>query len=114
MNQANLNEVYQFDSYRIGPILRSLREDKGFSVFDVSSRVQISISSLRQLEQGGRRLTMPNLFLLMELYEVDANTILGIRPQSEELSIDARLRQLPRERQEELRNTFLSFIQMCA
>ena len=68
----------KYDGYVVGPILRKLREDRGYSLTRLSEVTGLSVSTLIQMEQGGRNLSMKSLYVLMELYKVDANTILGI------------------------------------
>lgn len=81
----------KYDGYVVGPILRKLREDRGYSLTRLSEVTGLSVSTLIQMEQGGRNLSMKSLYVLMELYKVDANTILGINKREDCKSIDTRL-----------------------
>lgn len=81
----------KYDGYVVGPILRKLREDRGYSLTQLSEATGLSVSTLIQMEQGGRNLSMKSLYVLMELYKVDANTILGINKREDCKSIDTRL-----------------------
>ena len=47
---------------------------------------------------------MKNLYMLMDVYETDANTLLAIDTTSD--SLDSKLRELPVDKQEYLRKTF--------
>ena len=71
---------------------------------DVATKTGISVSTLGQVEQGGRNLSMKNLYMLMDVYETDANTLLAIDATSD--SLDSKLRELPVDKQEYLRKTF--------
>jgi len=103
--------MQQYDGYRIGPVIREIRQAKRMTVDKVSELTGLSNSSINQIEQGGRNLSMRSLFLLMEVYECDANTVLDIKTSSAELSIDGRLKKLPREQREYLLKTFSFMIE---
>ncbi len=101
----------RYDGYTVGPNIRQLRKDKKLSLYQVSEKTGLSQSSITQVEQGGRNLSMKSLYLLMEAYECDANKILNIMKDSDLVSntdsIDARLKELPEEQQNYLKQTFL-------
>ena len=94
----------QYEGYEIGPILREIRKDKRLTVEDVVDTAGISVSTLSQLEQGGRNLSMRNLYVLMDVYETDANTLLNLEVASD--SIDAKLKRLPVEQRQFLMKSF--------
>ena len=109
----------KYDGYTVGPNLRQLRKDKKLSVYQVSELTGLSNSSINQIEQGGRGLSMNGLYLLMDAYQCDANTLLNIegtdlKTDKGEDSIDRRLAELPIEQQNYLRNTFKFMIQQAA
>ena len=62
----------KYDGYTVGPKLRQLRKDKKLSVYQVSELTGLSNSSINQIEQGGRGLSMNGLYLLMDAYQCDA------------------------------------------
>lgn len=72
----------KYEGYMVGPALRKLRTDRGLSILQASNLTGLSTSSLNQIEQGGRNLSMKSLFLFMNAYEVDANTVLDIKASS--------------------------------
>ena len=92
----------QYEGYEIGPILREIRKDKRLTVEDVADTAGISVSTLSQLEQGGRNLSMRNLYVLMDVYETDA--LLNLEVASD--SIDAKLKRLPVEQRQFLMKSF--------
>lgn len=94
----------EYEGYRIGPVLRDIRKEKGLLIEEVASEMGISVSTLGQVEQGGRNLSMKNLYRLMNLYETDANTLLAIDNTSD--SLESKLRRLPADKQEYLKDTF--------
>lgn len=63
----------KYEGYKIGPVIRDIRKDKGLLIEEVAAKTGISVSTLGQVEQGGRNLSMKNLYMLMEVYETDAN-----------------------------------------
>lgn len=62
----------KYEGYKIGPVIRDIRKDKGLLIEEVAAKTGISVSTLGQVEQGGRNLSMKNLYMLMEVYETDA------------------------------------------
>ena len=92
----------KYEGYKIGPVIRDIRKDKGLLIEEV--KTGISVSTLGQVEQGGRNLSMKNLYMLMEVYETDANTLLAIECTPD--SLDSRLKQLPADKQDYLKKTF--------
>lgn len=106
----------KYDGYKVGPYLRQLRKDKKLSLYQVSEKTGLSQSSITQVEQGGRNLSMKSLYLLMDVYGCDANTILSISQDSDSKkdSIDARIKELPEEQQKYLKQTFLYMLDQAA
>lgn len=94
----------KYEGYKIGPVIRNVRKSKGLLLDEVATKTGISVSTLGQVEQGGRNLSMKNLYMLMDVYETDANTLLAIDTTSD--SLDSKLRELPVDKQEYLRKTF--------
>ena len=94
----------KYEGYKIGPVIRNVRKSKGLLLDEVATKTGISVSTLGQVEQGGRNLSMKNLYMLMDVYDTDANTLLAIDTTSD--SLDSKLRELPVDKQEYLRKTF--------
>ena len=101
----------KYNGYENGPVLRSIRKEKKLTVNKVCELTGISESTLKQLEQGGRNLSMRTLYVLMEAYEVDANTILSITPRKKSISIDERLSYLSKEQRDFFTRTFLFMLE---
>lgn len=68
----------EYDGIVIGPRLRELRKNRNLTLEKASELIGLSVSTLKQIEQGGRRLSMASLYLLMTAYQCDANTVLNI------------------------------------
>lgn len=68
----------KYEGYKVGPVIRDIRKDKGLLIEEVASKNGISVSTLGQVEQGGRNLSMKNLYKLMDLYETDAYYKVGL------------------------------------
>lgn len=94
----------KYEGYKIGPVIRDIRKDKGLLIEEVAAKTGISVSTLGQVEQGGRNLSMKNLYMLMEVYETDANSLLAIDCTPD--SLDSRLKRLPADKQNYLKKTF--------
>lgn len=67
----------KYEGYKIGPVIRNVRKGKGLLLDEVATKTGISVSTLGQVEQGGRNLSMKNLYMLMDVYNTDANTLLS-------------------------------------
>jgi transcriptional regulator with XRE-family HTH domain len=59
----------------VGPRLRSLRQDRGTSLAEVSAVTGISVSTLSRLESGQRRATLELLLPLARAYQVSLDQI---------------------------------------
>lgn len=105
--------MQRYNGCENGPILRSLRKEKNLTVDKVCEIAGISTSTLNQIEQGGRNLSMRTLFVLMEVYQVDANTILNICPSDREDSIDKRLESLSQTQRDYLKKSFLFMLEQA-
>ena len=101
----------KYEGYKIGPVIRNVRKSKGLLLDEVATKTGISVSTLGQVEQGGRNLSMKNLYMLMDVYNTDANTLLAIDTTSD--SLDSKLRELPVDKQEYLRKTFNFMIEQA-
>lgn len=78
----------KYDGYQIGPAIRQIRKDRCLTVDQVSELTGLSNSSINQIEQGGRNLSMKTLFLFMSVFDCDANTVLNIKSESQINTID--------------------------
>lgn len=108
----------KYNGYEIGPNLRQIRKDKKLSLYQVCEMTGLSDSSIKQIEQGGRGLSMRTLYLLMSVYQCDANTLLNIEEKEsdtdkKEESIDSKLAELPSEQQDYFRHTFEFMIEQA-
>lgn len=97
----------KYEGYMVGPAIRKLRTERGLSIMQASNLTGMSTSSLNQIEQGGRNMSMKALFLFMSAYGVDANTVLDINGNTDAgESIDLKLAELPEKQREYFRKTF--------
>ena len=104
----------KYEGYMVGPVLRKLRLERGLSILQASDLTGLSTSSLNQIEQGGRNMSMKSLFLFMEAYDTDANTVLDIKARQKEDSIDSKLAMLPEKQQDYFKKTFLLMLDNAA
>lgn len=107
-------EIKQYDSFTAGQAVRDLREAKGWTIEKLAEEVDKSESHIHQLELGSRKMSIELLFALMGTFGTDANTILGVEDKecsTEEISIDAMLERLPKEKQEYLKRQFIRMIE---
>ena len=47
----------KYEGYKIGPVIRDIRKDKGLLIEEVAAKTGISVSTLGQVEQGVRKWT---------------------------------------------------------
>ena len=103
----------EYDGNVIGPRLRELRKSRKMTLDKVCELTGLSISTLKQVEQGGRRLSMASLYLLMTVYGCDANTVLNIpTDMSEKHFLEMKLEELPEGKKEKCRELFGQIIEM--
>ncbi len=96
----------KYDGLVIGIKLMELRKQKGWTREGLSEKSGLSVSMITQLELGGRKLSIKSLYIYMNIFSCDANTILNIRNNEENsLSIDVLIHSLP----EKFRNDFIKF-----
>lgn len=102
----------EYDGNVIGPRLRELRKSKKMTLDEVSELTGLSISTLKQLEQGGRRLSMASLYLFMDAYQCDANTLLNITANEGKSLLDREMNKLPSGKKEKCREVFGQVIEL--
>ena len=101
----------KYEGYKIGPVIRDIRKDKGLLIEEVAAKTGISVSTLGQVEQGGRNLSMKNLYMLMEVYETDANSLLAIECTPDSLDFDTRLAKMEKEKRAYFTASFLFMLE---
>ena len=97
----------KYDGCVVGMTLRNLRKDKKITLEGMCSETGISVSTIKQYEQGGRKISIRNLFVLIDYFGVDANTILNVSESENDNSIDERLRCLNKSQKEYLKQSFM-------
>lgn len=96
-----------YNSLEVGPILRNIRLDRGLTIDKVSEITGLSDVTVIKMESGNRNMTMRSLYLLMDAYKVDANTILGINESEIEFSVDKKLSRMSALQQKYFRTMFM-------
>lgn len=96
-----------YNSLEVGPKLRSIRMDRGLTIDKVSEITGLSVITVIKMESGNRNMTMRSLYLLMDAYKVDANTILGVSGYDSDYSIDEKLSRMTAEQRKYFRTTFM-------
>ena len=100
----------KYDGGAVGSILRKLRNDRNVTLEQMSGDTGISVSAIKQYEQGGRQISIRNLYVLIDFFGVDANTILNVPEPNKEISIDERLKCLDKKQRNYLKQTFLYMV----
>lgn len=96
----------KYEGYIVGPNIYELRKARKMTRDDLSEKTGLSVSTITQVETGGRNLSINSLYLLMDAFQCDANTILKINRVDNSLSVDEELKRFPEER----RNIYKEFI----
>lgn len=96
-----------YNMFEVGPNIRAIRKGRGLTIEKVADKSGISEVTLCKLEQGNRNLTLKNMFALMSVYKVDANTLLGVSVEETEDSIDMKLLLLSKTQRAYFKKTFL-------
>lgn len=102
----------KYDAFVVGENIRALRKKRGITLEQLSEKLEKSVTHLNLIELGNRKVSMGMLFQLMELFDVDANDILGIPVKNDKnfSSVDWELAQLPEEYGLYLKNAFMEMI----
>lgn len=100
----------KYDGCVVGSILKNLRHEKNIILEEMSGDTGISVSSIKQYEQGGRQISIRNLYVLIDFFGVDANTILNVSEPHKEISIDEKLLHLDKKQRNYLKQTFLYMV----
>ncbi len=77
----------KYDNMVIGDTIRELRKAKNMTQMELAEKLDISFTHCPQLEQGRHKMSVDLLFRIMTLFQVDANTIFGIRESKEEKNV---------------------------
>lgn len=89
-----------YDGNVVGPRLREIRKSRKMTLDKVSEATGLSISTLTQLEQGGRRMSLSGLYAFMNVYRCDANALLNIPTNETDKEMDLQLSRLPLDKRE--------------
>ena len=92
---AGKEKRMNYDGNVVGPRLREIRKSRQMTLDEVSEATGFSISTLTQLEQGGRRMSLSGLYAFMDVYRCDANTLLNIPMNKADHEFDLQLNRLP-------------------
>ena len=102
----------KYEGWVIGARIKELRIKKGMTLDELGSRLEISFSHIRQIEIGSRKMSIDLLYKILDVLEIDANTLLGIDLCHESrTSIDEALESLNGQQQAYFRTIFLQMIQ---
>lgn len=90
---------YIYDAVAIGENIIRLRQQKLMTREELSFNVDRSVSHMAQIERGARKMSVDLLIELMNVLEVDANEILGIKSDNNKETIDKLLREMDAPKQ---------------
>ena len=82
----------KYEGLVVGMKIRQLRKDKGLSIVELSEQVDKSVSHMNMVELGHHKLSLDMLYDLMNVLDVDANSILDITKEKQSVvSVDSLL-----------------------
>lgn len=90
---------YIYDSVSIGENILRFRQQKLMTREELSFSVDRSVSHIAQIERGARKMSVDLLVELMNILEVDANEILGIKSDNNKETIDKLLHEMDAPKQ---------------
>lgn len=73
-----MTELIPWESGKIGPRIRLVREARGLRMADLEARVGLSAGNLYQIERGVHDPRVDTLFLIAQALEVSADELLGL------------------------------------
>lgn len=73
----------EYNPLLVGEFLRNLRKSHHLTQMELAEQLDISFIHYSQIEQGRHRMSINLLFRIMTLFQIDANSILGIRTAKE-------------------------------
>lgn len=103
----------KYEGWKIGPRIQRFRKDKNMTAEELSEQLGVSTSHISQIEQGCRKMSVDLMYRMMEVFHVDANTLLAIpdvESDGSDISIDEELFALPREQQQYFKHIFLQMM----
>ena len=91
----------KYEGLQVGMKIRKLRKDKGLSIAELSEQVDKSVSHMNMVELGHHKISLDTLYNLMNVFNVDANSILDITEDKQSVvSVDSMLVGLTKGQQE--------------
>lgn len=75
-----VNDSLEYNPFLIGEKIGELRSKKKVSQITAAEMLDVSSVHYARIESGSRGMSLQLLFRIMEYYDTDANTILGISP----------------------------------
>ena len=100
----------EYDGNVVGPRLRELRKNKKMTLDEVSELTGLSISTLSQLEQGGRRMSLSSLYAFMNAFQCDANTLLNISVSKTDNELEIQLDRLSSYKKEKCKEAIVQLL----
>lgn len=103
----------KYEGWKIGPRIQRLRKERKMTAEDLGIKLEVSTSHISQIEQGCRKMSVDLLYRLMEVLNVDANTLLAVPEcgcEGADVSVDEELSELPKEQQMYFKGIFLQMM----
>lgn len=105
------NVMYKYDKYAVGDVLRALRNEKHLTQAQIAEKLDLSVIHYSLIEQGQRKFSLEVLFKIMEVFEVNADRVLAIKPRMSQTDIfNQKLACLSKEEQECVKNACLLLV----
>lgn len=105
------NVMYKYDKYAVGDVLRELRNERHLTQSQIAEKLDLSVIHYSLIEQGQRKFSLEVLFKIMEVFGVNADRVLAIKPRMSQTDIfNQKLACLSKEEQEYVKNACLLLV----
>lgn len=93
--------MLKYDKYAVGDVLRELRNQQNLTQLQVAEKMGLSAIHYSLIEQGQRKFSIEVLFKIMDVFNVDADRVLGLKCKDVKTDVFAqKLSKLTNEEQE--------------
>ena len=105
------NRKYQYDGIIVGENIRRERLRLGLTTEQLAELVDKSARHINKVELGWSKLSIDLLYDLASALHTDANTLLEIKPEKSEISIDDMLKELDPNVRTYMTGVFMNMMQ---
>lgn len=105
------NKKYTYDGLIVGENIRTARKNMGLSSEQLAELLDKSVHHVSKVELGWNKVSIDLLMDLVSVLHTDANTLLGIEKDNEQVSIDGMLEKMDPAARKYLSEVMVGMIQ---